>query len=210
VLINLGDDSRRLRALPLVIEIVGRSDPERQAARGRYRAYKGRAAPCAPTTSPNGAANDRSPESRTRNPPRRRRRRPLFEKADALIQRHASFAIESELDDLPVLTDVDERSSPHRRRRPHPRTRRRSPPSPSCRRPVAAEARRLAERLVTLDTAISRHIEEWVATELPSSSPASSTTSPSASAKAAAHLRATLLPLISAEIADTLDNGPEA
>ena len=37
---------------------------------------------------------------------------PLFEKADALIQRHASFAIESELDDLPVLTDVVEPPPP--------------------------------------------------------------------------------------------------
>ena len=33
---------------------------------------------------------------------------PLFEKADALMQRHATFAIEPELDDLPVLTEVVE------------------------------------------------------------------------------------------------------
>ncbi|MCK6388463.1 MAG: DNA polymerase III subunit chi [Zoogloea sp.] len=43
VLINLGDDlPAGFERYRLVIEIVGRSDPERQAARGRYRAYQGR------------------------------------------------------------------------------------------------------------------------------------------------------------------------
>ena len=37
---------------------------------------------------------------------------PLFEKADALMQRHATFAIEPELDDLPVLTEVVEALAP--------------------------------------------------------------------------------------------------
>ena len=74
-----------------------------------------------------------------------------------------------------------------------------------------AEAERLAERLVILDTAISRHIQEWVATELPQLvSLELDDLAERLQATAASHLRATLLPLISTEIADTLDKGPEA
>ena len=65
----------------------------------------------------------------------------------------------------------------------------------------------LAERLVALDTAIARHIENWVATELPQLiSRELDELAARISDKAAAHLRATLLPVVSAEIADTLDN----
>jgi hypothetical protein len=55
---------------------------------------------------------------------------PLFEKADALIQRHASFAIDPELDDLPVLTDVVETPPPASTRPPRP-----NPPNPPSRTP---------------------------------------------------------------------------
>ena len=41
VLINLGDDlPDGFERFSLVIEVVGPSDPERQAARGRFRRYK--------------------------------------------------------------------------------------------------------------------------------------------------------------------------
>lgn len=140
---------------------------------------------------------------------------PLFEKADALIQRHASFAIESELDDLPVLTDVVEPSPPAAGTAPEAESAEAEPPLPDLAAATAAAARaeadRLAERLVLLDTAISRHIQEWVATELPQLvSRELDDLAERLQATAASHLRATLLPLISTEIADTLDKGPEA
>lgn len=143
---------------------------------------------------------------------------PLFEKADALIQRHASFAIEPELDDLPVLTDVVETPPPALDAAPT--TEPAEPAEPDAPLPdlaaataaaTRAEADRLAERLVLLDSAISRHIQEWVATELPQLvSRELDDLAERLQATAASHLRATLLPLISAEIADTLDKGPEA
>ena len=143
---------------------------------------------------------------------------PLFEKADALIQRHASFAIEPELDDLPVLTDVVETPTPATgvapAAEPAPSAAL-EPPLPDLAAATAAatraEADRLAERLVLLDSAISRHIQEWVATELPQLvSRELDDLAERLQATAASHLRATLLPLISTEIADTLDKGPEA
>ena len=143
---------------------------------------------------------------------------PLFEKADALIQRHASFAIDPELDDLPVLTDVVETPPPALDAAPT--TEPAEPAEPDAPLPdlaaataaaARAEADRLAERLVLLDTAISRHIQEWVATELPQLvSRELDDLAERLQATAASHLRATLLPLISGEIADTLDKGPEA
>lgn len=142
---------------------------------------------------------------------------PLFEKADALIQRHASFAIESELDDLPVLTDVVEPPAPVTAAAPSavPAPSAAEPPLPDLAAAIAAaaqaEADRLAERLVVLDSAINRHIQEWVATELPQLvSRELDDLAERLQAAAASHLRATLLPLISGEIADTLDKGPEA
>jgi hypothetical protein len=143
---------------------------------------------------------------------------PLFEKADALIQRHASFAIDPELDDLPVLTDVVETPPPALDAAPT--TEPAEPAEPDAPLPdlaaataaaARAEADRLAERLVLLDSAISRHIQEWVATELPQLvSLELDDLAERLQATAASHLRATLLPLISTEIADTLDKGPEA
>lgn len=143
---------------------------------------------------------------------------PLFEKADALIQRHASFAIEPELDDLPVLTDVVETPPPalEAALAAEPA----EPAKPDAPLPelaaataaaAQAEADRLAERLVVLDTAINRHIQEWVATELPQLvSRELDDLAERLQAAAASHLRATLLPVISSEIADTLSQGPEA
>ena len=68
-----------------------------------------------------------------------------------------------------------------------------------------------AERLATLDAAIRRHIEEWVSTELPQLvSRELDDLAERLQATAAAHLRATVLPLIASEIADTIPPGPDA
>ncbi|MBT9498024.1 MAG: hypothetical protein RBS05_08400 [Zoogloea oleivorans] len=142
----------------------------------------------------------------------------LIARTDALIHRHESFAAPSETDDLPVLTDVvDERIEPYI-----------GETSPIILEPVtpAAELPETraepiftllpgtvdqAERLVALDTAISRHIEEWVANELPQLvSRELDDLAERLRDAAAAHLRATLLPLVSAEIADQLDSPPDA
>lgn len=123
-------------------------------------------------------------------------------------------------DDLPVLTDVvDERIEPYI-----------GDSEPIILEPVNADADLaevtaatataaaitmpsvdLAERLVILDTAISRLIEDWVANELPQLvSRELDDLAERLSMKASAHLRATLQPLISAEIANTLDDDAEA
>ena len=115
-------------------------------------------------------------------------------------------------DDLPVLTDVvDERIEPYI-----------GDSEPIILEPMRTEAELahtaptagitqppgdLAERLVTLDTAISRLIEDWVANELPQLvSRELDDLAERLRVKASAHLRATLQPLISAEIANTLDD----
>lgn len=115
-------------------------------------------------------------------------------------------------DDLPVLTDVvDERIEPYI-----------GDSEPIILEPMHSEAELahtappagitqapgdLAERLVTLDTAISRLIEDWVANELPQLvSRELDDLAERLRLKASAHLRATLQPLISAEIANTLDD----
>ncbi len=142
----------------------------------------------------------------------------LIERTDALIHRHESFAATSETDDLPVLTDVvDDRLEPFI-----------GETAPIILEPVSPEPEQAetraepvftllpgpvdqAERLVALDTAISRHIEDWVANELPQLvSRELDDLAERLRSTAAAHLRATLLPLVSAEIADQLDSTPDA
>ncbi len=134
----------------------------------------------------------------------------LIEKADALIQRHGNFAIAPDADDLPVLTDVvDERIEPFigdiapvlDRIDIEPAL---AEPPPAF--ATSVQPGDLAERLVALDTAISRHIEEWVASELPQLvSRELDDLAERLRTRAAAHLRATLIPLVSAAIADSLD-----
>jgi hypothetical protein len=142
----------------------------------------------------------------------------LIERTDALIHRHEHFAGPTETDDLPVLTDiVDERLEPFI-----------GEAAPSILDPVSPQPEPQevypepvftllpdpidqAERLVALDTAISRHIEDWVANELPQLvSRELDDLAERLRSAAAAHLRATLLPLVSAEIADQLDKAPDA
>jgi len=141
----------------------------------------------------------------------------LTEKPDVADRHSASLAAAPEADDLPVLTDVvDERLEPFigesapiilESVQPEPSISEAFPPvfGPQ---PGQDE---LAERLVALDTAISRHIEDWVANELPQLiSRELDELAERLSHKAAAHLRASLLPLVSSEIADTLDSESQA
>lgn len=133
----------------------------------------------------------------------------LMSKADALIQRHAGFAATPEVDDLPVLTDVvDDRIEPFiGESAPVVLQPVESEPTIAEIPPAVFDGADLSQRLVTLDTAISRHIEEWVANELPQLvSRELDELAERLRIQATAHLRATLLPLISAEIAETLDN----
>ena len=135
----------------------------------------------------------------------------LMSKTDALIQRHAGFAITPEVDDLPVLTDVvDDRLEPFIGESA-PVVLQPVEPEPTIVEtpPASFDGPDLSQRLVALDTAISRHIEEWVANELPQLvSRELDELAERLRTQATAHLRATLLPLISAEIAETLDDDP--
>lgn len=120
-------------------------------------------------------------------------------------------------DDLPILTDVvEERIEPYIGGSSTPiilePINDEPPPEPIAvlTAPVEQSTDHLAERLVALDTAISRHIEEWVNTELPQLvSRELDDLAERLREAAAAHLRATLLPLLSAEIADTLDDAEQ-
>ena len=140
----------------------------------------------------------------------------LMAKADALIHRHTGFAVAPDADDLPVLTDVvDDRLEPFIGDA-EPITLEPGDAEPIIATPDATatannEGNDLAERLVALDTVIGRHIEQWVTSELPQIiSRELDEFAERLHTQAAAHLRASLLPLISAEIADTLDDKPEA
>lgn len=125
-----------------------------------------------------------------------------------------SFDALDEGDDLPVLTDVvDERIEPYIGAPATPiilePVSNDAEPEPGIPAPAPSEraANHLAERLVALDTAINRHIEEWVNNELPQLvSRELDDLAERLREAAAAHLRATLLPALSAEIADTLDD----
>lgn len=118
----------------------------------------------------------------------------------------------ADVDDLPVLTEVvTERIEPYI-----------GESTPIILEPLTPEPELLevlptiepeaatnlmAERLIALETAISRHIEDWMANELPQLlSRELDEFADRIRVKAVAHLRSTLLPLISTEIADNLDD----
>lgn len=140
----------------------------------------------------------------------------LIEKAAALMHRHERL-IAADDDDLPVLTDVvEERIEPFIGERA-PIVLTPADDEPALGEPEivddspviapAAAAVDFQAQLVALDAAIARHIEHWVANELPQLvSRELDELAARIGDKAAAHLRATLLPAVSAEIADTLDN----
>ena len=121
----------------------------------------------------------------------------LLDKASALIHRHESFAIASDPDDLPVLTDVvDERIEPFIANPVAALT-----PDPSA--PTAD----ISDSLVALESAISRHIEDWVANELPQiMSRELDGFAEHLRSAALIHMRGHLLPILSAQIAHSLDS----
>jgi hypothetical protein len=88
------------------------------------------------------------------------------------------------------------------------------PPGPSSQAPglapPAAQAvaeQRLAERLITLDTAIAREVEEWAARELPQIIARElDRLGERIQDEALAHLRATLLPEISARVSSLFED----
>lgn len=127
-----------------------------------------------------------------------------------------NVAASTDLDDLPVLTDVvDERVEPYIGHNEPIILEPVSPDMDFALAPpvagIAAPPADLAERLVTLDTAISRLVDDWVANELPQLvSRELDDLAERLRVAASAHLRATLQPLISAEIANTLDDDAEA
>lgn len=114
----------------------------------------------------------------------------LLLKADALLRRHRFGASDPSPatidDDLPILTEIVDDLP--------------SPPAPVLAHPD------LAEQLVELDTELNREIENWFANELPELLAVElETLSRQLREKALAHLRATLLPMLSARIARRLD-----
>ncbi|HRQ56106.1 MAG TPA: hypothetical protein PLN31_01705 [Azoarcus taiwanensis] len=121
----------------------------------------------------------------------------LLMKADALLRRHRFGGTEPSPatidDDLPILTEIIEDLPPV--------------PAQSA---VTAHAD-LAEQLVELDTELNREIEAWFANELPELLAVElEILSRQLREKALAHLRATLLPMLSARIARRLDDAASA
>lgn len=116
-------------------------------------------------------------------------------------------------DDLPVLTDVvDERIEPFIGDN-EPIILEPVSPEPELDDdlPVLTATPDLAGRIVELDIAINRLIEDWVATELPQLvSRELDALAERLRVKAVTQLQHSLQPLISAEIARRLDDDPEA
>jgi hypothetical protein len=116
----------------------------------------------------------------------------LLLKADALLRRHRFGGSEPSPatidDDLPILTEIVD-----------------DIPAPRGPAHVPRQVD-LAEQLVGLDAELTREIESWFADELPELLAAElETLSRQLREKALAHLRATLLPTLSARIASRLD-----
>ncbi len=136
------------------------------------------------------------------------------EEAEGLPHRpDAPEAGDGDGDDLPVLTDVvDERIEPFIGDN-EPIILEPVGPEPEVDDdlPVLTATPDPAERIVELDIAISRLIEDWVATELPQLvSRELDALAERLRVKAVTQLQHSLQPLISAEIARRLDGDPEA
>lgn len=148
----------------------------------------------------------------------------LLDQADALLRRHQSAAPASGAapaapsdslfagandDDLPVLTEVVEDFALEQ----HWQEAAASPPPAAAptvadHAPTAELAYRLAERLIEIDTEISRTIEEWMVKEFPQFLERElNEASERLQQRLHAHLRATLLPELSAHISRQIDAG---
>jgi len=139
----------------------------------------------------------------------------LLDKADALLRRRHKapdlpepdtfVALEDE--DLPVLTEVVDPSDLPDALRAAAAARRGPEVAPAGMR--AAPSQQLAERLVGLDTEISREVEAWFATEFPQLLARElDRLSERLQEETLAHLRATLLPSLSERISQRLEPGP--
>lgn len=151
----------------------------------------------------------------------------LLDKADALLRRHRGndaesapetspgnntdvvMALEDE-DDLPILTDIVEDYEPAVHAAPDttpplaPAAAPGVPAAPPSR--PAFDRALVAERLVEIDTEISREVEAWLANEVPQIlSRELDALVEKVRSETLAHLRATLLPTLSERIARRLD-----
>ncbi|KON80599.1 hypothetical protein PA01_02125 [Azoarcus sp. PA01] len=135
----------------------------------------------------------------------------LLDKADALLRRHKGADLPEpdefvalDDDELPVLTDIVDPSELEGLELAEP-----LPAAAAPEEPIPIAASELAEQLVSLDTAISREIENWFATELPQLlSRELDKLSDRLRVETLAHVRATLLPALSERISRSLEGGP--
>ncbi|NMG15273.1 hypothetical protein [Aromatoleum bremense] len=134
----------------------------------------------------------------------------LLDKANALLRRHKGADLPEpdefvalDDDELPVLTDIVDPSELEGLELAEP------VPAAATAESVPIAASELAEQLVSLDTAISREVENWFATELPQLlSRELDKLADRLQVEALAHLRATLLPTLSEHISRSLETPP--
>lgn len=135
----------------------------------------------------------------------------LLDKADALLRRHKGADLPEpdefvalDDDELPVLTDIVDPSELEGLELAEPRRAAAAPAESAL-----TGASELAEQLVSLDTAISREVETWFATELPQLlSRELDKLADRLRVETLAHLRATLLPALSERISRSLEGAP--
>ncbi len=135
----------------------------------------------------------------------------LLDKANALLRRHKGADLPEpdefvalDDDELPVLTDIVDPSELEGLELAEP-----VPAAAATAESVPIAASELAEQLVSLDTAISREVENWFATELPQLlSRELDKLADRLQVEALAHLRATLLPTLSEHISRSLETPP--
>lgn len=134
----------------------------------------------------------------------------LLDKANALLRRHKGADLPEpdefvalDDDELPVLTDIVDPSELEGLELAEPE------PAATTVESVPIAASEFAEQLVSLDTAISREVENWFATELPQLlSRELDKLADRLQIEALAHLRATLLPTLSEHISRSLETPP--
>lgn len=136
----------------------------------------------------------------------------LLDKADALLRRHKGADLPEpdefvslDDDELPVLTDIVDPSELEGLELAEP-----VPAAAATAEPIPLRSTETAEQLASLDSAISREVENWFATELPQLlSRELDKLVDHLQREALAHLRATLLPALSGHISRSLEGGPD-
>lgn len=136
----------------------------------------------------------------------------LLDKADALLRRHKGTELREpdefvalDDDELPVLTDIVDPSELEGLELAA------RLPAAATGESVPIAASELAGQLVSLDTAISREVETWFATELPQLlSRELDKLADRLQVETLAHLRATLLPALSERISRRVEGGADS